>query len=99
MKTYLALLTMTDGRPVMDLAELGKLMGLTERTVQNKVYSKTLPIKTFKLDATTVAHVEDVANYIDAQREAAQSVQSDDRPTVGQKVSALALALGSRGTA
>jgi len=71
MKTYVALLIMTDGRPVMNLTELGKLLGREVRTLQNKVYNKTLPFPTFKLDGEMVAHVEDVAAYIDAQRAAA----------------------------
>ena len=71
MKTTLALLIQTDGRPVMRLKELAELLNLSPRTVQNRIYDQTLPIKTFKLGNDFVAHIDDVAAHIDQQRAAA----------------------------
>lgn len=73
MKTELMLLIQTDGRPVLDMKSLASLMNVTERSVQNKIYKKALPFPTFKIadSGEWVAHVSDVAAYIDAQREEA----------------------------
>lgn len=72
MKTAFALLLLTDGRPVMRLAELATLMDLSPRTVQNKIYDKTFPIPAFKLGSEFAAHIDDVAAYIDQQRDLAR---------------------------
>jgi hypothetical protein len=74
MKTELALLLMTDGEPVMPLRRVAKLLGIGERTAQNKVYDNSLGMPAFKLGADWVVHVEDVARHIDAQRAAAMDV-------------------------
>jgi predicted DNA-binding transcriptional regulator AlpA len=74
MKTTMSLLMMTDGRPVMRVKELAELLDITPRTVHNKIAAGTLPIKTFKLGSDPVAHVADVAAYIDAQRAAATAM-------------------------
>lgn len=68
MKTAFALLLLTEGRPIMRVPELADLMGLSPRTVVNKIYDHTFPVPTFKLVAEYVAHVEDVAAYVDQQR-------------------------------
>ncbi|MFN7883091.1 MAG: pyocin activator PrtN family protein [bacterium] len=72
MKTELALLLMTDGEPVMPLRRVAKLLGIGERTAQNKVYDNSLGMPAFKLGADWVVHVEDVARHIDALRDSAK---------------------------
>ncbi len=72
MKTSLALLLMTDGRPVLRIPELARLVGKAEGTVRNRISAGTFAIPTFKLDRESVAHVDDVANYIDELRAQAQ---------------------------
>lgn len=68
MKTSLALLMLTDGRPVMHIDELARLIGKSPRTVANRISAKTFEIRTFRLDGTLVAHIDDVAAHIDALR-------------------------------
>lgn len=70
MKTELALL-LTYSCPIMTAAEVAELMGITERTLDNKIYAQSCPIPMFKLGAKHAAHISDVAKYIDAQRAAA----------------------------
>lgn len=73
MKTELMLLLQTDGRPTMKLSEVAALMSIDPRTAQNKIYAHKMPFPMFKLgdSGDWVAHVSDVAKYIDDQREAA----------------------------
>ena len=73
MKTELMLLIQTEGRPVLNLADLANLLNLSQRSIQNKIYKKALPFPTFKLlgSGDWVAHVADVAAYIDGQRDEA----------------------------
>lgn len=75
MKTELMLLIQTDGRPVLDMKHLASLLNLTERSVQNRIYKRAMPFPTFKMADTGdwVAHVSDVAAYIDAQRDEARN--------------------------
>lgn len=68
MKTSLCLLLMTDGRPVLRIPDLAKLVGKAEGTVRNRISAGVFAIPTFKLDGESVAHVDDVANYIDELR-------------------------------
>ncbi len=72
MKTEMALLLGTDGRPVMTLGELCPLLGINERTAKNQICSKSFPVPAFKSGSQWVAHVQDVASYIDRQRDEAQ---------------------------
>lgn len=67
------LLLQTDGRPTMKLSEVAALMSIDPRTAQNKIYAHKMPFPMFKLgdSGDWVAHVSDVAKYIDDQREAA----------------------------
>lgn len=74
MKTEMCLLILTEGRPTMRLSELADLLDREERTLQNSIASKTFPIPTFRLHTTTVAHVADVAKYIDGERDAAMKL-------------------------
>lgn len=73
MKTELMLLIQTDGCPTMTVADMGKLLNLTPRSVQNRIYKKDLPFPVFKLadSGEWVAHVSDVATHIDNQRDEA----------------------------
>lgn len=73
MKTELMLLLQTDGRPTLNLAEVSKLLSIEPRTAQNRIYAHRMPFPMFKLGESGdwVAHVSDVAKYIDEQREAA----------------------------
>lgn len=73
MKTELALL-LTYNSPVMMAASVAELMGLTERTLENKIYAKSCPIPMFKLGAKYAAHIADVAKYIDDQRASAMDL-------------------------
>lgn len=73
MKTELMLLIQTDGRPTMNVSDLGALLNMTQRTVQNRIYKRTMPFPVFKLadSGEWVAHISDVAQHIDTQREEA----------------------------
>jgi hypothetical protein len=73
MKTELMLLIQTDGCPTMTVAEMSKLLNLSPRSVQNRIYKKDMPFPVFKLadSGEWVAHVSDVATHIDTQREEA----------------------------
>lgn len=67
------LLIQTDGRPTLNLAEVSKLLSIEPRTAQNRIYAHRMPFPMFKLgdSGDWVAHVSDVAKYIDEQRDAA----------------------------
>lgn len=73
MKTELMLLIQTDGRPTMTIADLSRLLNVTPRSVQNRIYKKDMPFPIFKIadSGEWVAHVSDVATHIDAQRDEA----------------------------
>jgi predicted DNA-binding transcriptional regulator AlpA len=73
MKTEMMLLIQTDGRPTLSLPEIAQLLGVGSRTVQNKIYERRLPFPVFKLgdSGEWVAHISDVAGYIDSQRDEA----------------------------
>ncbi len=78
MKTELALLLLHDG-PTMPAKEVADLMGIGERTLENKIYASECPIPMFKIGNKFNAHIADVAKYIDSQRaEATKLLQ--DRP-------------------
>jgi hypothetical protein len=74
MKTELMLLIQTDGCPTMTVAEMSRLLNLSPRSVQNRIYKKDMPFPVFKLadSGEWVAHVSDVAAHIDTQRSEAQ---------------------------
>lgn len=73
MKTEMMLLIQTDGRPTLNLSEMASLLNLGPRSLQNKIYKKATPFPVFKLGESGdwVAHISDVAQYIDNQRDAA----------------------------
>lgn len=73
MKTELALL-LTYSNPVMTAAQVAELMGISERTLENKIYDKSCPIPMFKLGSKYAGHISDVAKYIDAQRAGAMEL-------------------------
>lgn len=79
MKTELMLLVQTDGRPTMNLSEMAALLSLDPRSLQNKIYKRTAPFPVFKLgdSGDWVAHISDIAKYIDDQREAATKAMVD----------------------
>jgi len=66
--TMLALLWLNEGRPVMPLKDVAELMGIGEKTAENKIYAQEFPLPVFKLGSKWVCHVHDVASHIDAQR-------------------------------
>lgn len=74
MKTELMLLIQTDGCPTMTVKAQANLLNMTPRTVQNRIYAKTMPWPVFKMadSGEWVAHVSDVAAHIDNQRQTAQ---------------------------
>lgn len=67
MKTELALLLHYE-RPIMYASEVAELLDVTERTLENQIYAKRCPIPMFKMGSKYVAHLADVASYIDHQR-------------------------------
>nr|WP_315203987.1 pyocin activator PrtN family protein [uncultured Albidiferax sp.] len=71
MKTELMLLIQSDGRPVLNVADLASLLSMTERSIQNRIYKRAMPFPVFKLadSGGWMAHVSDVAAYIDVQRD------------------------------
>ena len=71
MKTELALLLLTDGRPSMALEEVAKLRNIDPRTAMNQIHARRFPIPVWKDGAGYFAHVGDVAKWLDAQREQA----------------------------
>lgn len=75
MRTEMMLLIQTDGRPTLKLCEVAALLSIDPRTAQNKIYAHRMPFPMFKLgdSGDWVAHVSDVAKYIDDQREAARA--------------------------
>lgn len=78
MKTELMLLIQTDGRPTMTISDISGLLNMTPRSVQNRIYKRTMPFPVFKLadSGEWVAHISDVATHIDTQREeAAKAMQ------------------------
>ena len=74
MKTELMLLIQTNGRPTMTVSDMGNLLNMTQRSVQNRIYKHAMPFPVFKLadSGEWVAHISDVATHIDAQRAEAQ---------------------------
>jgi hypothetical protein len=52
---------------------MSALLSIDPRTAQNKIYKRSMPFPVFKLgdSGDWVAHISDVAQYIDSQREAA----------------------------
>ena len=78
MRTEMMLLLQTEGRPTLNLGEIAALLSLDPRSAQNKIYRHAMPFPVFKLGASGdwVAHISDVASYIDAQREAAMKAQA-----------------------
>jgi len=80
MKTDLYLLMLTEGRPIMSVDELAKLLGLNKRTLENRHYAQTLGIPLFKIEGGTLfAHVADVAAHIESQRFAATALLQQAR--------------------
>lgn len=78
MKTELMLLIQTDGCPTLNVADMSKLLNVTPRSVQNRIYKQSMPFPVFKLadSGEWVAHISDVASHIDTQRdEAAKLMQ------------------------
>ena len=67
MRTELALL-LTYSNPIMTAAQVAELMGIGERSLENKIYDKSCPVPMFKLGSKYAAHITDVAKYIDDQR-------------------------------
>lgn len=69
MKTELMLLLLVN-RPVLSLEEVANLLSLNARSLQNKIYRREVPFPMFKMleSGSWVAHVSDVAAYIDAQK-------------------------------
>ena len=68
MKTELALLMSNDCQPLMNLKDLAKLFNVTPRTAENWIYAEKMPVPVFKAGGAWMAHVSDVAKYIDEQR-------------------------------
>ena len=66
MKTELALLMLTDGRPSMTLEELARLRNIDPRTAMNQIHARRFPIPVWKDGAGYFAHVGDVAKWLTA---------------------------------
>jgi len=67
-KTELMLLMLVNS-PVLRLDEVADLLNLNVRSLQNKIYRGEVPFPMFKMlkSGSWVAHVSDVARYIDEQ--------------------------------
>jgi len=72
MITELALLALTEGRPIMSLAELAKLRNIDRRTALNQIHLRRFPIPVWKDGGGYFAHIGDVARWLDSQRQSAQ---------------------------
>ncbi|MDM0010123.1 pyocin activator PrtN family protein [Variovorax sp. J22G73] len=74
MKTELMLLLLVN-RPVLRLHEVANLLSLDPRSLQNKIYRRQVPFPMFKMlwSGSWVAHVSDVAAYIDEQKRDAEA--------------------------
>ena len=77
MLTELALLTLTEGRPIMSLAELAKLRNIDRRTALNQIHLNRFPVPIWKDGSGYFAHVGDVARWLDSQRELATKRSAD----------------------
>ena len=64
---------MTYEKPVLTLDDVAELMGIAARSLENKIYAQECPVPMFKLGNKWHCHVNDFANYIDTQREAAMA--------------------------
>ncbi|GEM_PF-2829869 len=67
------LLILANG-PVLRLDEVADLLNLNVRSLQNKIYRREVPFPMFKMleSGSWVAHVSDVAAYIDSQKRDAE---------------------------
>lgn len=72
MKTEFALLAAYE-KPVMTLEQVAEMLGLSHRTLENKIYAEECPVPMFKLGSKWHCHVQDFARYIDTQRSSAIS--------------------------
>ncbi len=75
MRTLMALLITTEGRPTMTHAELAKLRNKSPRTVQNEIHAGTCPVPTWKDGGAWFCNVSDVAAWMDRERDAAIAAQ------------------------
>ena len=66
-KTEYMLMSQTNGLPVMHTDGLAKLLNVTRRSLQNQIYSKRLPFPVFRIGTEWVAHVSDVATWLDGK--------------------------------
>ncbi len=55
---------------LLDKEKLAALLGYEPRSIENLIYQGKFPIPTTKVGAKTVAHYEDVADYIDSLKAA-----------------------------
>jgi hypothetical protein len=62
-------------RPLLRLDEVANLLSLNTRSMQNKIYRREVPFPMFKMleSGGWVAHVSDVAAYIDEQKRDAEA--------------------------
>ena len=85
MKTLMALLIATEGRPTMTHHELAKLRNKHHRTVQNEIAAGNCPVPVWKDGATWMCNVADVAAWLDRERDAAiagdKRLQEDFEPS------------------
>jgi hypothetical protein len=88
MKTELALLLQYE-KPTLSAAQVAELLDITERSLENQIYAERCPIPMFKMGSKWVAHVADVAEYIDHQRAEARNssrfANGRELPTTGRK--------------
>lgn len=78
MKTELALMLQADG-PLMTLEQVADLLEIAPRSLENNIYAQKCPIPMFKVGSKFKAHVRDVAQYIDSQRDAAMELLQQPR--------------------
>jgi hypothetical protein len=71
MKTLMALLIATEGRPTLTHRELAKLRSKSHRTVQNEISAGLCPVPIWKDGNTWLCNVADVAAWLDRLRDEA----------------------------
>jgi hypothetical protein len=65
---------------LLDLDQLGKLLGDAPETLRNKHHAGTLGFAMTKKGGRLVAHYEDVADYVDTFRVGARAVIEEVKP-------------------
>lgn len=77
MKTLMALLITTEGRPTMSHHELAKLRSKHHRTILNEISAGLCPVPAWKDGGNWLCNVADVAAWLDRLRD--EAIAADPR--------------------